>query len=213
MTKQFVYNYKGIDYTVNVAYKRNHCISYHFRNGNFLIYCPIFTPTKRIFQGLDKFAPRLIDENPHFLGRGKNFIYLLGHKVELQPSGEILFGDGTIISYKNENQLDKNLTLWFKTLLTKRTRYYESLMGVYTNTVRLRKMSTRYGSNSIGKKSITFSRVLMHYSIDVIDAIIIHELAHCLVSGHGPKFYEVVYHFCPNYKELHKRLRKGIFHD
>ena len=213
MNKQFSYKYKGMEYLVNIEYKHNHCISYHFRDGGFLIYCPLFTTTNRIIQGLDKFAPKLIDEIPLFLGRGDDYIYILGNKVVLKSSGEILFGDGTIISYKDKKELDKNLHLWFLNLLTKRTRFYEAQMGVSQNTVRLRKMSTRYGSNSIGKHSITYSSVLIHYSIDVIDAIIIHELAHCLVSGHGPKFYELVYQYCPNYKYLHKRLRKGSFHD
>ena len=39
-------------------------------------------------------------------------------------------------------------------------------------------MYTRYGSNSIGKKSITYSTILMHYSPDVIDSVIVHEIAH-----------------------------------
>ncbi|HNX15918.1 MAG TPA: M48 family metallopeptidase [Bacilli bacterium] len=213
MTKQFNYIYKGNEYLVNIQYKHNHCISYHFRDGGFLIYCPLFTAQNRIVEGLDKFAVKLIDENPHVLGKGDDFIYLLGQKIELQSSGEILFGDGTIIPYKDQKQLDIRLRQWFLKVMSKRTRFYEAQMGLANNNIKLRKMSTRYGSNSLGNHSITYSTVLMHYSLDVLDAIIIHELAHCLVSGHGPKFYNLVYHYCPNYKALHQRLRKGKFHD
>ena len=213
MTKEFTYLYKNISYPVIVQYKRNHCISYHFRDGGFLIYCPPFTSQSRIVQGLDKFAPKLVDENPHLLGRGDDYIYLLGHRVSLQESGEILFGDGSFISYQNSRDLDKKLRQWFLVLMSRRTRFYEAQMGLSSNRVRVRQMTSRYGSNSLGNHSITYALVLMHYSLDVIDAIIVHELAHCLVSGHGPDFYSVVYKYCPQYKHLHQRLRKGVFHD
>lgn len=213
MTKEYVYLYKEQSYPVLVTYKANHCISYHFRDGKFVIYCPYLTSKARIFQGLDKFAVKLVDENPHVLGRGEGFIYLLGVKVPLKESGDILFGDGSIITYKNHADLDKKLRSWFLALLTRRNRHYEEEMHLPINHVRVRNMSTRYGSNSVSNRSITYSLILMHYSLDVIDAIIIHELAHCLVSGHSKKFYNVVYSYCPNYDQLHLRLRRGIFHD
>lgn len=213
MIKEFTYPYKGKEYLVTVTYKRSHCISYHFRDEVFVVYCPYLTSKARIVMGLDRFAEKLIDENPHVLGRGDDFIYLLGVKVPLKESGEIFFGDGNIISYTGEKDLDKQLRQWFLSLLKQRHHYYESVMGISQNKIRVRNMSSRYGSNSVGHHSITYSLILMHYSVDVIDAIIVHELAHCFVSGHSKKFYDVVYKYCQDYKHLHERLRKGKFHD
>ena len=77
--------------------------------------------------------------------------------------------------------------------------------------VRVRKMRTRYGSNAYSTHSITYSSILMHYTLDVVDSVIVHELAHDKVRNHSDKFYKVVYNYCPDYKALHKRLRKGEF--
>ena len=64
-----------------------------------------------------------------------------------------------------------------------RHRYYEKIIGVKKPyKVKIRKMTTRYGSNSLTTHSITYSLVLVHYSIDVVDSIIIHELAHAFVA-------------------------------
>ena len=84
-------------------------------------------------------------------------------------------------------------------------------LKINENKVRIRKMTTRYGSNSLSNKSITYSTILMHYQVDIIDSVIIHELAHCYVSNHSQEFYKIVYKFCPNYKKLHNNLKKGNY--
>ena len=61
------------------------------------------------------------------------------------------------------------------------------------------------------KKTLTFSFVLIHYSKEVIDSVVIHELAHDLFFDHSSNFYNVVYNYCPNYDILRKQLVKGEF--
>ena len=122
------------------------------------------------------------------------------------------FSDGGVLKYKDREQLEKKLKKWFLEYITSRNQYYEQVMGIRTPyKVRVRKMTTRYGSNSKSTHSITYSMVLMHYSCEIIDSVIVHELAHHFVRDHSKKFYNVVYQYCPNYKALHKRLRKGEF--
>ena len=211
MVKTFLYDYQGKTYEVEVTYKRTHRIAYHFRNGKLIIYCPYLTSQKTIKEGLDKFANKLINQNVQAQGWGENYVYLLGNKIPIYESGSICFSDGSELKYKNREDLEKKLKKWFLTLVTRRTRYYEQVMKTYENKVRVRKMSSRYGSNAMYNKSITYSTMIMHYSVEIIDAIVVHELAHCFVSGHQKKFYDVVYKYCPNYDILHKKLRKGEF--
>ena len=108
-------------------------------------------------------------------------------------------------------KLEKKLKKWFLKYITYRHREYEKKMKTCMNKVRVRKMFTRYGSNSVGRKSITYSTILMHYSSDVIDSVIVHELAHCFEHNHGPNFYKIVRKYCPNYDDLHTRLKKGVY--
>lgn len=212
MTKQFTFSYQGNDYPVSVTYKRSRTISYRYKDHGFIVYAPIFTREKTIMDGLNKFAKRLINENAHATGEDKNYIYILGHKYD-KNLGYIPFSDGSKLVYEDETDLKKKLKKWFKDYITKRNRMYEKMMGAYENKISVRDMSTRYGSNTPKNHSIRYSLVLMHFSSDVIDAIIVHELAHCFIRGHGKDFYKLVYQYCPNYDKLHYRLRKGIFLD
>jgi len=52
--------------------------------------------------------------------------------------------------------------------------------------------NARWGSCSIDEGSIRLSRRLEGMPAWVIDYVLVHELAHLLVSGHGPEFWELV---------------------
>ena len=212
MKKVYSYDYLGASYTVEVTYKRSRTISYRYRDKRFIVYAPYLTSYKTISKGLDKFAKQLIDDNAHLQGENDEYIYLLGNKYP-KSSGVIYFSDDSKITFKNDEELHKKIKKWFLLFITKRVRYYEKMMNTYENKVGVRVMSTRYGSNTPSHHSLRFSYVLVHFTVDVIDAIIVHELAHCFVHGHSKEFYNLVYKYCPNYDYLHKRLRKGIFND
>ncbi len=211
----YIYSYKGKDYPVKVLHRRSRTLKYTFKDGMFYIYAPVFFVTKRyMMQGLDKYAERLIKADTKSLARGNDFIYLLGTKITLKEQGEIAFSDGAIIKYKDQTDLDKKLKKWFLKIVEPRVRYYESIMGIdKPYKVHVKNMTSRYGSNSSHTHSLSFSTILMHYTLDVLDSVIVHELAHDKQRNHSKKFYDVVYEYCPNYKALHLRLKKGIFHE
>ena len=213
MVSSFIYTHGDKSYSVSLTTKRVKSIRYRYRDGGFVVTAPYLTSKQTIIKGLDKFYDRLTKENPHCSGQTDNYIYLLGKKIGLQSEGKINFTDGSTLIYHDKEELEKKLKKWFLTYITYRHRTYEKKMGSYENKVRVRKMFTRYGSNSIGKKSITYSTILMHYSPDVIDSVIVHEIAHCFEIGHNGKFYKIVGKYCPNYDYLHAKLRKGIYSD
>ena len=47
----------------------------------------------------------------------------------------------------------------------------------------------------------------MKYDFDVIDYVLIHELCHTKVKNHSKNFWKEVEKYCPNYKELRKKLK------
>ena len=59
------------------------------------------------------------------------------------------------------------------------------------------------------KKLLTFDKDLIHYSLEIIDSIVIHELAHYYYHDHSHSFYNMVLKYCPNYKELQRKLTYG----
>ena len=210
---EFTYIYNENEYKVVVNKKAIKSVRYTYKDGVFKVSAPkYFVTQKQIVNGLNKYAERLIKADVRTHASGDGYMYLLGVKVSILESGSIDFTNGDKIEYKNRTDLDKKLKKWFLKLLENRNRYYEKVMGIKKPyKIKVRKMTSRYGSNSGHTHSITYSMVLIHYSVAIIDSVIVHELAHDSVRNHSQKFYNVVYKYCPDYKILHNRLKKGEF--
>ncbi len=57
--------------------------------------------------------------------------------------------------------------------------------------------------------SISLNWRLSLAPVDVLNGVIIHELCHSKVKGHGKDFWELLYYHCPDYKEtVHNWLKK-----
>ena len=210
MIDSFIYQVDGKDYEVQIRYKRIRNIYFHFDGEKFWVSAKRLTSLNKIKSGLDKFAKKLISTNLKTQAEGDSFVYVFGEKKELVESHEILV-DETIIKYKNIANLKKQLKVLFLDYVNKQNAYYSSLMNAPSYQVKVRQMKTRYGSNNRSKKIITYSTALIHYSKEIIDSVIMHEICHCFVFNHSRSFYNILYKYCPNYKILRKKLIQAEF--
>ena len=211
-SKEFTYEYKGVIYPVIVTYKRMKTIRYRYKEGVFYISAPYFGTTKHDFsKGLDKFAEVLIkNETSKSKPIGDDYIYLFGQKVLLAYPGTIVFL-GKLISFDNVQELLKKLRKPFLKYLTTQTEKYAKIMNAPLYQVKLREMRSRYGSNNRPKKTITYAMMLIYYSPEIIDSVVVHELVHCFVYDHSDNFYRLLYKYCPNYDKLRKKLINAEF--
>ncbi|MDR1061142.1 MAG: M48 family metallopeptidase, partial [Clostridiales bacterium] len=85
-----------------------------------------------------------------------------------------------------------------KQSLSERLWEYAALMGVSPASMRITGAKTRWGSCS-GKNSINFSWRLIMAPNDVIDYVVVHELAHIRQHNHSPAFWAVVAKYMPDY--------------
>lgn len=207
----FVYKVNGTDYEVVVVHKRIKNIHYRFRDGKFYVSCSPFHLKHTVVSGLDRFAESLIKRSEKPSPIGEDYIYLFGDKVIINNKGTLKIAGYSDINYRSQDDLLKKLRPIFLAILTKRVRYYESVMGLPSYSIGVRKMTTRYGSNSKKTKRLNFAFLLIHYSTPIIDSVIVHELAHIKVFNHSQKFYDLVYKYCPDYDLYRKKLRKGEF--
>ena len=209
--KDFIYEIEGNDYPVHITHKRMKNVHYRFKDGAFYVSCHPLTTKLFVMKGLDKFGAGLIKRNAKEEAFTDSYIYLYGVKVNISYPGKMSFIDGTILTYSSKEELWKKLKKMYKSFIEDRVAYYSSLMNVPLYKVQIREMSTRFGSNSKMTKSVHFSTQLMHFSSEIIDSVIVHELAHILVFNHSKAFYDVVYKYCPNYKIYRKKLLKGEY--
>lgn len=93
--------------------------------------------------------------------------------------------------------------------LPSRVEYFSKLMGLEFNTLRLRKMKSRWGSCS-SSKNITLNTQLMQVNKELIDYVIVHELSHLVHMNHSKAFHTHVAKFLPNHKQLRAKLKQFI---
>jgi len=91
--------------------------------------------------------------------------------------------------------------------LDTRTLAFAALMGVNPSAVRINNAKTRWGSCST-KKNINFSWRLIMADDDVIDYVVVHELAHLTEMNHSPRFWAVVERVLPDFNARRKRLHE-----
>jgi len=83
---------------------------------------------------------------------------------------------------------------------------YAKKMALMPTAVKINGAKSRWGSCS-SKKSINFSWRLMMAEDDVIDYVIVHELAHLREMNHSPRFWAIVESALPDYRERKIKLK------
>ena len=89
-----------------------------------------------------------------------------------------------------------------------RVECYSQLMGVKYGKIYIRLQKTRWGSCS-SKGNLNFNCLLMLTPKEVIDSVVVHELAHRLHMNHSKDFYTDVLRFYPEYKQWNAWLKKN----
>ena len=210
-TKELTFTYLNKTYVVHLVIKSQRNIYYRFRNGDFFVTAPYLTSERTIMNGLTKFAPKLLKMtnplNVHY-SFDSRYLFLLGKKIELSRIDEPHNDDS--FTYFDKKDFDDKLKNFALDFITSRVRQYEQVMGIPSYKVRVKKMSSRYGSNSRATHALSFNIDLIHYSEDIIDSVVVHELAHHFYGGHQNNFYKVVLKYCPNYWSLKHKLNKRI---
>ena len=85
-------------------------------------------------------------------------------------------------------------------------RRHAPALGVTPVTLSIRDQRTRWGSAS-RQGRLAFSWRLILAPPEALETVVVHELAHLRVFGHGPRFWEVVASRCPDHKVWRRWLR------
>ena len=91
--------------------------------------------------------------------------------------------------------------------IDRRLPYWEDRMGLQSSGYRIRDMKTRWGSCNHRTRHLNFNLKLALFDDEVLDYVIVHELAHIREANHSPAFWAIVARYLPDYKILRRRLR------
>jgi predicted metal-dependent hydrolase len=93
-----------------------------------------------------------------------------------------------------------------KGFLPRRVKYIADKYGFEYQTIRFSHASSRWGSCS-SKGTLSLNIALMKLPFELIDYVLVHELAHTKQMNHSPEFWAIVEAILPDYKELRKVIK------
>jgi len=98
-------------------------------------------------------------------------------------------------------QDDAALARWAEAI---NKRYYNFPMGK----VRFRRQESRWGSCSGRTRNIQISHRLRGGPHELLEYVLVHEIAHLGQMNHGPQFWALVARACPDYRRRRELLRR-----
>ncbi|MCK8058579.1 MULTISPECIES: M48 family metallopeptidase [unclassified Fusibacter] len=105
--------------------------------------------------------------------------------------------------------IDQVLIQWYKDMaklkLKEQVDHYSDRLDLRPNRIFIKDQKTRWGSCS-SKRNINLNWRLIKAPIEVIDAIIVHELCHLKHLNHSSEFWQLVESSYPDYHSRHKWL-------
>lgn len=122
---------------------------------------------------------------------------------------EIRLPEGLATEYQTEairEILEKGLKRKARDVFQTKLKTFSIQMGVSYNSFRLKEQRTRWGSCS-SKGNINLNWRVILAPEQIVDYLIIHELAHLKQMNHSSDFWEIVSQYCPDYAVSRQWLR------
>ncbi|MDD5171766.1 MAG: SprT family zinc-dependent metalloprotease [Candidatus ainarchaeum sp.] len=220
-------------YAINRILSRNRNASARLKDGAIVVSVPARWPTKEreeIGDDLLRRAIKSIEKGRWSPESSRKSEFSHGQKVKaLGKQFEIVFVDGTKFGVRNDggrivvkvndshpdkqqkisSLVRKNITkAVMPELVARVSKINQAHFQSEIRDVKVRDAITRWGSCSRdGRINLNFR--LLFVPEDILDYVIVHELAHTKYRSHGKRFWELVGRVMPDHKEKRRWLRRN----
>lgn len=96
-------------------------------------------------------------------------------------------------------------------VISARVHYFNTFYQFKVGDIRIKNTSSRWGSCS-GKGNLNFNYGLVKLPLELLDYVVVHELAHLKEMNHSQKFWDVVAQKIPDYKDRRQTLKEKYIH-
>lgn len=145
-----------------------------------------------------------------FLGREYNLFVQKGIIPAIQLNDQQLNVYVPNRFFLQLDYLQKKLICWYKCsayeVIFQRVNIYKQVLDVKVKEIMIRDLK-RAWANCSSRGIITFSWRLVMAPLEIIDYVIVHELAHLIHHNHSSLFWQTVETIKPDYKQLKKWLK------
>ena len=212
-----------VDYTLNRSSRKT--VAIYIRNGSIEVRAPFKCPKSEIdsfVMSKESWINEKLYTSKRQMEKRKAFALVYGEKilfrgaeypiVERTTMQTDFDGECFCLPPNLESELIKVACIKIyrhlaKSYISERVAVYAEQMDVEPFAVKINGANTRWGSCS-SKKSLNFSWRLIMACDDVIDYVVVHELAHLIHMNHSKKFWAVVESVLPDYQERKSQLRR-----
>lgn len=206
------YILNDIEYDVVIEKKNNKNTYLRVKDNKILITTNYFVTKHQIL--------KFLRDNEAFII--KNIKRMERHK-ELEEKFMLLGKEYNVILMPNKKVEIINNNIYTKDMKTLNNWLKKEIKSVYLNrldmiynkfeenipypSLRVRKMSTRWGVCNTKLKVVTLNTELIRYDITKLDYVIVHELSHLVYPNHSKDFWTLVSKYCSDYKKIRKELK------
>lgn len=168
-----------------------------------------------LFQKLNHVQKYSSHKNPKEFVSGESFLYL-GKRynldvVEKEING-IHLSNKFEISKISQPYASELFTKWYKQkarkLIIQKVNEYAKNLGVEYNRIFIKDLKYRWGSCS-PKKNLNFNWKLIKAPINVLNYVIVHELAHLIEPNHNDDFWNIIKIQIPKFEKAKEWLKKN----
>lgn len=147
---------------------------------------------------------------------GESFLYL-GQAYPLEivkdQNRKLVLEDGFKLADSMQANAEMVFQDWYRRqarrVIGARVAFFAERHQFQYKKIRISSARTRWGSCT-SKGTLSFSWRLILTPLDVIDYVVIHELAHTVHHSHSKRFWKLVEKLMPDYKEQRKRLKHYV---
>jgi predicted metal-dependent hydrolase len=149
----------------------------------------------------------ILDYGSHVIYRGKRYPIQARKSNRAGFDGECFYLPQNLTAEQIKDSCVQIYRKLAKQYLTERTLAFAKEMSVVPAAVKITSARTRWG-RCAAKKNINYSWRLIMACDEIIDYVVVHEVAHLIEMNHSKKFWAVVENILPDYPERKAGLKK-----
>lgn len=146
---------------------------------------------------------------PQRLSNRELLAFLESHEAWMIEKSQVLrlrMQSKKILNIPEYDALTKSEKDQIKFKFQEKVAFWQKHMQVTVSRITIRNQKTRWGSCS-SKGNLNFNYRLYYMPEELMDYVVIHELAHRKHMNHSRYFWEEVGRYCPNYRAVVQQLR------
>lgn len=150
---------------------------------------------------------------------GKEYFLDIKKEAGLKKAKAGIFGNSVIVTVPEgalyteyKDIIQQALSEWLKEyaseIINRRLGFFAEIMGVKPNKILLKSQKTIWGSCT-RENNVNINWKIIMAPVEIVDYLIVHELAHIKVKNHSKAFWSLVENVLPDHKARRKWLREN----